>query len=101
MNPAVCAVCGTTAAQEADRGGPQGAWVQFADHEGAEASGLGHPEGLAYFCAAHCTAAQALASRPCAEALAQLRAQNPQPCQAPAARPASPPARRWWQFWRT
>ncbi|MDA8456523.1 hypothetical protein M4R22_17310 [Acidovorax sp. GBBC 3334] len=99
MNPAVCAVCGTTAAQEADRGGPQGAWVQFADHEGAEASGLGHPEGLAYFCAAHRAAAQALAPHPCAEAVALLRAQHPQPRQAPAAPP--PAGRRWWQFWRT
>lgn len=74
MNPAVCPVCGISGADEAGRGGPQGAWVQFIDYASAEASGLGHPEGLAYFCAAHHPAAQSLVQLSCAEALAQLRA---------------------------
>lgn len=99
MNPAVCAVCGTTAAAEADQGRPQGGWVQFADHTSTDEPGLSHPEGLAYFCAAHHPAAQALTARSCAEAVAWLRAQNPQPRQEATA--AAPPARRWWQFWRT
>ncbi len=99
MNPAVCAVCSTTAAAEEDHGEAHGGWVQFAGHTGTDEPGLSHPEGLAYFCAAHHPAAQALAGRSCAEAVAWLRAQNPTPCQAASA--VAPPARRWWQFWRT
>ncbi|AVS63724.1 hypothetical protein C8241_20360 [Paracidovorax avenae] len=91
-------MCGISGADEADRGGPQGAWVQFIDYEGAEAPGLGHPEGLAYFCAAHHPAAQALARLPRADAVAQWRARYPAPHQESAAAP--PPARPWWQFWR-
>lgn len=98
MNPAVCPVCGISGVEEAGRGGPQGAWVQYIDYASAEASGLGHPEGLAYFCAAHHPAAQVLAQLSCAEAVAQLRARYPAPHQESAAAP--PPARHWWQFWR-
>ncbi len=98
MNPAVCAVCGTTAAAEADLGEAQGGWVQFADHESTGEPGMGHPEGLAYFCSVHHGAAQALASRSCAEAVGWLRAQYPQPRQDVAA--PVPTARRWWHFWR-
>lgn len=97
MNPAVCAVCGTTASAEAEHGKAQGAWVQFANYESTDRPDLGHPEGLAYFCAAHRPAAQALASHSCAEAVALLRAQDPQSRQGGTV--LDPSARRWWHFW--
>lgn len=73
MKPAICLLCGKAAADAV--GSSQGDWVQFAEYAEASIHSLAHPQGLEYFCDEHLAAAQALASRPSQEALADLQRQ--------------------------
>ena len=92
MKPAVCMVCGRSAA--AEPAGNKGDWVRFADYESAGATSIGHPAGLEYACHEHVAAAKALASTSAAEALTKLRAQFGAP---PPVSLHQPVGASWWQ----
>lgn len=61
MKPAVCEVCGVTAWTAPDD--RPGEWLEFENWRPVplgEAPPIGHPEGLAYFCADHLPRAREL-----------------------------------------
>ena len=70
MEPAVCAVCGSTPQYKGD-----GNWVEFADYETEEGLAITHPQGLKYFCGRHLKQAEALQSLSLEQALLTLRDQ--------------------------
>lgn len=92
MKPAMCLVCGRSAAAESASN--KGDWVRFADYQAAGSVSLGHPTGLEYACHEHVAAAKALASKSAAEAQIELRAHFGPP---PAMSPNQPERMSWWQ----
>jgi hypothetical protein len=92
MKPAVCLVCGRSAA--AEPAGSKGDWVRFADYQSASSASLGHPTGLEYACYEHIAAAKALVSKNAAEAQAELRAHFGAP---PVVSSNQPERASWWQ----
>lgn len=92
MKPAVCLVCGRSAA--AEPAGNKGDWVRFADYQSASSASLDHPAGLEYACHEHVAAAKALASKSAAEAQTELRAHFGAP---PVVSSHQPARASWWQ----
>lgn len=64
MMPAVCAVCGGTAACDL---------VRFADYAPLPAGAVGHPRGAVWLCALHLPRGQSLTHLPASVAVARMR----------------------------
>lgn len=71
MKPAVCALCGKSAAHMKPPN--TGDWVEFSDYQSPVAGSLDHPRGLEYFCDEHVGAAKPLAMKTSADALVELQ----------------------------
>jgi len=71
MRPAVCVICGKSAAEESPQ--HKGGWVQFADYQDPDPQSLDHPVGLEYLCRDHIQTAAQFTSKASAEAISELR----------------------------
>ena len=73
MRPPICACCGLDFRDDDLHSETSGGLVRFADYEPLPEGMVGHPEGLAWFCSKHITAARALTAYPLSEALKRLQ----------------------------
>jgi hypothetical protein len=93
MRPPRCEVCGKLAVEET--GSSHGDWLTFADYPANEAErGLSTP-GIAYFCAEHVLAAKHLCKSNADDAIAELRASNPEDVDKYVYAP--PKKKAWWR----
>lgn len=69
MKPPICSVCNTRIENDQQSAG----LISFADYRALPESMVGHPHGLAWFCADHYSAAKLLTHLKMAEAIKQLK----------------------------
>ena len=73
MRPPICAYCGLDFRDEDLHSETSGGLVRFADYAPLLEGIMGHPKGLAWFCAKHITAARGLKDMALSEALMHLK----------------------------
>jgi hypothetical protein len=73
MQPPICAHCHLDFRTDDLYKGASGGLVRFSDYQALPEGWVGHPEGVAWFCAKHIEAARVLDTLPLGKALARMR----------------------------